>query len=292
MSGRVLLLCLVVLSSPAGLSARDVPEPIEAVDPLAGIDGSSPAILPSSFMMLRYENYAFEKSDTDSFQIGATGAVGLFNLGGIVAGKVFYCTHLLVGPLLPGDVAASAAKWWMNFIQFQYGLTAGIALGGFHVFAEYSRASAHPLRPELSASQDFENPAFERILAGLVLPPLDFDAVRVESYLRGGYVDLFNYWKAYDIPEPRTRWLLRLGIRAETRISSSTGLYLDLSPELLLLRTGEAAYNYRTEAGFALRSGARVLSLFACFMGLYDAEELAGRRYSVRLAGLGFSLRS
>jgi len=292
MNGRALLLCLLVLSPAATLYARDIPEPIEAVDPLAGIDDSSPAILPSSFMMLRYENYTFEKSDTDSFQISATGAFGLFNLGGIVAGKVFYCTHLLVGPLLPGDVAASAAKWWMNFIQFQYGLTAGASLGGFHVFGEYSRASAHPLRAELTASQDFENPAFERIFAGVVLPPIDLGEISIETHLRGGYVDLFNYWKAYDIPEPRTRWLLRLGLRAETRISSSTGLYLDFSPELLLLRTDKAAYNYRTEAGFAVRSGGRVLSLFACFIGIDDAEELVGRRYSVRLAGLGFSLRS
>ena len=293
-SSFLLLALLFILLVPS-LHARDLPEPIEAVDPLAGIDENSPAILPTSFLMLRYENYTFRSSDTDTFQIGAVGAVGLFNIGGFAAGKIFYATHLLAGPMLPGDAATSTAHWWMNSTQFQYGVSAGLAVQDFHVFCEYSRASDHPLRPELTAEQSFENPAFERIVLGVVLPPLAFGPVTFKSYLRGGFVDLFDYWEATNIAEPRTQWFLRGGGEAAVRTGSYARLYLNAVVDGLYLRSGRLASAYRAETGVAFQGAGfdgRTLSLFLCFIGIHNTEELEGREIAVRLIGLGFALRA
>lgn len=278
--------------NPAALHARDFPEPLPAFDALSGVEPDSPVLLPASYLQLRYENYAFRSSVTDDFQIHALGAFTLLQYEGLVALKLSYGTFLLVGPLAPGDVAASAAKWWMNSVQFQYGLYGAFNLAGAHLLLEYSRLSNHPLRAQRTLTESFENPASERIATGIVTPPLQIGNVRSVFYYRAGFVDLFDYWKAKNIPKPRNYWLHRFGWNASYPIHPNLVGFADVTVDLLALRQGGWDIPWTGQIGFEFPSGNRRLRVFLTAVWNDDTEEIVDKPNPIRLLGLGFSLSS
>ncbi len=294
------VLSLVV--NPVSLYARDFPESLEAFDALFGVGSDSPALLPASYLQLRYDNFTFHSSVTDDFQIQASGSFTLFHYKGLAALKLSYGTFLLVGPLAPGDVAASAAKWWMNSVQFQYGLYGAFNVGGAHLLLEYSRLSNHPLRAQRTATETFENPASERVATGLVLPPLRIGLFRSSLYYRTGYVDLFDYWKAKNIPKPRNFWLHRLGMEASYPFHPSVRGFADVTVDLLALRDGgwdapwmctvglEFPSRNRNPSNEGPPSSERRLRIFLTAVWNNDTEEIVEKPNPIRLLGLGFSL--
>lgn len=284
------LLCFLILPLiPSNLWARDFPEPLPAFDALSGIDIDSPILLPSSFLQLRYDNFTFRSSVTDDFQIQALGSFALFQYGGIVALKLTYGTFLLVGPLGPGDVAASAAKWWMNSVQFQYGVYGTFNLSGTHLLVEYSRLSNHPLRSQRTSTESFENPASERIATGIVLPEIKIGSSISILYYRTGFVDLFDYWKAKNIPKPRNFWLHRFGLDTFYPFHPSIGVFADVTVDLLSLRRGGWDVAWIGATGFEFSSGKQRLRLFITSVWNNDTEEIVEKPNPIRLLGLGFS---
>jgi hypothetical protein len=286
----LLVLCLTFPRTP--LFARDFPEPLPVFDALHGIGPESPAAFPASCILLRYDNFVFRGSDTDTFQIGLLGAFGLFQAGETFALKLSYGSTLLVGPLLPGDAAASVAEWWMNSVQFQYGIYGAVNLRGYHLLAEYSRMSNHPLRAKLSPEKGFENPASERIGGGIVFPPWEWGPVEFEGYIRGGYTDLFDYWQAPSIPEPRTRVLFRFGGGAEIPVRSGVLAFFKPVADIHLLRSGGTDFSLHAETGFTVRSQGGAFSLYLLYFRTEDTEEIIGRKQPVNLWGIGFSFSS
>jgi hypothetical protein len=81
-SFRLSLLLLFLLSIPSHLFARDFPDPIPVFDALDGIQPNASPILPSSFLQLRYDNFALLPSETDDFHIQVLGSFGLFQYKG------------------------------------------------------------------------------------------------------------------------------------------------------------------------------------------------------------------
>jgi hypothetical protein len=286
------LTILFILPAGTLLYARDLPEPPAAFDALHGIGPESPAVLPDTYVRLRYDNFAFRGSDTDTFQIALLGAFGLYRAGETFALKLSYGSTLLVGPLLPGDAAASVAGWWMNSIQFQYGIYGAFNLKGYHLLFEYSRMSNHPLRDDLSLDKPFENPASERIGGGLVFPPWEWGPVEFDGYLRGGYTDLFDYWQAPSIPKPRTSFLVRWGGGAKIPLGSGFSAFFRPTADLHLLRRGGADLSLHAETGISFRSGKGVVSLYLLYFRTEDTEEIVGEKQPVNLWGIGFSLTS
>ena len=295
---------LIHFLCPDTLHARDFPEPLPAFDALSGVDPDSPILLPASYLQLRYDNYTFHSSVTDDFQIQALGSFTLLQYEGLAALKLSYGTFLLVGPLAPGDVAASAAKWWMNSVQFQYGLYGAFNLAGAHLLLEYSRLSNHPLRSQRTPTESFENPASERIATGIVLPTLQFGNLRSVFYYRTGFVDLFDYWKAKNIPKPRNFWLHRFGWNASYHIHPNLAGFADVTVDLLALRKGGWDVPWTCTLGFEfpsrdripsdenLASGKRRLRIFLTAVWNNDTEEIVEKPNPIRLLGLGFSLSS
>ncbi len=275
---------------PSNLWARDFPEPLPAFDALAGIDTDSPTLLPSSYLQLRYDNFTFRSSVTDDFQIQALGSFTLFQYGGVVALKLSYGTFLLVGPLAPGDVAASAAEWWMNSVQFQYGVYGAFNIGGAHLLLEYSRLSNHPLRSQRTATESFENPASERIATGIVLPEIKIGSSSSSLYYRTGFVDLFDYWKAKNIPKPRNFWLHRFGLDTYYPVHPSVGGFVEATVDLLSLREGGWDVAWTGTIGFELPSRGGRVRLFLTSVWNNDTEEIVEKPNPIRLLGLGFSL--
>lgn len=277
---------------PSPLQARDFPEPLPAFDALLGIEPDSPVLLPVSYLQLRYDNFTFHSSVTDDFQIQALGSFTLLQYKGLAALKLSYGTFLLVGPLAPGDVAASAAKWWMNSVQFQYGLYGAFNLYGAHILLEYSRLSNHPLRSQRTLTESFENPASERIATGIVLPSFQTERLCIHFYYRTGFVDLFDYWKAKNIPKPRNLWLHRFGWDASLRIHPSLVGFADVTVDLLALRRGGWDVPWTGQVGFEFPSRNRRLRVFLTTVWNNDTEEIVEKPNPIRLLGLGFSLSS
>ncbi|MCX7786308.1 MAG: hypothetical protein N2442_01270 [Spirochaetes bacterium] len=286
----ILSMLLILFFNSSPLWSRDFPEPIDAFDALSGVDSDSPNLLPASFLQLRYDNFTFHSSVTDDFQIQALGSFTLLQYQGFVGLKLSYGTFLLVGPLAPGDVAASTAKWWMNSVQFQYGLYGAFNVGGVHLLWEYSRLSNHPLRAQRTATETFENPASERLATGIVLPPIKVGSFRGHFYYRTGFVDLFDYWKAKNIPKPRNFWVHRFGMEASYPIHSSLAVFSDGTLDLLALRTGGWDVPWTGQIGFQFSSKERQLKVFLTAVWNNDTEEIVEKPNPIRLLGLGFSL--
>ena len=144
-----LALLLLAAAPVQGFSRRRSPRPtlwrprLEPGLP-SGMDGA-----------FEYGDYAFAHDDVDSFYFRLSASPGPLRLRRQSSPWAGYFEIILMcGPVPPAILAANIADFWMNAVQFQYGLYASLALplpGRPHLLAEYSRTSQHDLRPEYSA---------------------------------------------------------------------------------------------------------------------------------------------
>ena len=226
-------LCLL----PGRLSAKDFPDPVLAADPLgAASRGSLPAGMGGAF---ESGNYAFAHDDVDSFYFRLSSSPVFFDLSDSFALGGIFDSILMCGPVKAGTTAANIADFWMNAVQFQYGLYASAALpfpGGPRLLAEYSRTSQHPLR---SPDFTFSQVSADLLLLGVAAPAFALGPLRLRSSLRGGYSSLFAFWQS-SLPQPRISWLLKLAAEAELPLRGACFLVARAYPELFLDRYSSA----------------------------------------------------
>jgi hypothetical protein len=271
MKGAIALgavLALLAAAGPAG--AKDFPEPVLAVDPLAAASRrGAPAGMGGAF---EYGNYLLAHDYVDSFYFRVGSSPVIFDLGDRFALGAIYESVLQCGPVKAsaGEKASNVMAFWMNSVQFEYGLYASLALsgegaGGARLLAEYSRSSQHPF----SNRTDYSTVAADILMVGLSLPELRSGAFDARSYLRAGYRDMFAIWKS-PLPKPRVSWLLKPAI--EGRIGLGRGAYAIARayPELFWDRYARRLdANIFSEAGLALGKG-------------LDSSELLLTLYSTR----------
>lgn len=233
-----------------------------------------------------YHANVFASTEIDRFQVNAVAHHGIVDVAPARV-SAFYSTHMLNGPVNAGDSpGAEAAQWMMNAIQFEYGFLGSWDLtrrrpARTAVVAEYSRRSYHPLR------SGFEEPAADVLRAGIVargVPGPLFEAVTTDWAARFAWAELYEFWGAPGIEQPRARYTLHLGVEAavETGVPEVQGFLLAM-PDVILLRQGGVSVDVALQGGVRLgaasgrgassgRSGGR-LELFIDYYRSADTEQ-------------------
>ena len=122
----VLFVAAALFLAPAAASAKDFPEALLAVDPLAA--AARPGIPAGMGGAFEYGNYLFAHDYVDSFYLRSSLSPVIFDGGSDFALGALYETDLLCGPVGAGQTAANIAAFWMNAVQFEYGLYASLAM--------------------------------------------------------------------------------------------------------------------------------------------------------------------
>ena len=104
---------------------------------------------------LEYGDYALSHDDFDSFYLAVDANPVFFRIGERLALGCYFASILMCGPVPEEDTPANIAAFWMNSVQFEYGLRETVApfsggRQGLHLTLEYARTSQHPLRPLFS----------------------------------------------------------------------------------------------------------------------------------------------
>lgn len=236
-----------------------------------------------------YHANVFRNTRLDKFQVQAYAHHAIVDVPSARLG-VYYGTFMLNGPVNEGDrPGADAAQWMMNAIQYEYGFVGAWypPARGFEpaVLVEYGRRSYHPLR----SSAGLEDPAADVIRLGAAargLPVRGLSAAvggdaRLDLAARVGWTELYDFWGASSIPDPRAFFTAHLaaeltvdfavgaiGRRAEDGRVAMRGAADDASarswvpagfvllmPDLLWLREGGVDMDVAVQAG--LRFGGR-----------------------------------
>jgi len=282
-SWRGPLIFLGIAFSVLGAWGRDFPEPIFVLDPLLCVRGEGFSFLSSGYGEVSHNNHIFLGTGDDTFDLNALGAYTLFSLGEHFGLNVYYGTFLYVGPLKEGDTPATIAPWWMNAVQFEYGLIAAFNLSGFHFLLEYSRASQHPIRGQ------FSEVTTDAIKVGVVTPVLRHHSLSSIYWIRTGSVDLFDFWKS-TVPKPSALWVVSPACYSELGLFQGLSLFLDISLDAYFLRKGGMDADIWLESGLLLGTLPARLQLFLEYYHSGNTEEKAGVESPADLLGLGFRL--
>lgn len=270
----ILPACIILfLFSTMDSHGRDFHEPGRALDPFHGF-----------YAKVEYNNHLFSSSDHDSFDLNTLVAATLWDWKEVLAVKLYYGSYLLVGPVAAGDTAPSIAAWWMNAVQFEYGLIGGfnlrnMGLPALRVTLEYGRTSQHPFRA------GYSEVATDILRGGVLFPQIEFNGFGLRSSLHAAYIDLFDMWQSV-LPKPRTKFLINPCMELDLPLTSNLALYSETNIDFNILRNGSIDVNWRSLAG--LKSGGLLL-----YTGVYispDSEEVKNTVTPVRLFGLGFRL--
>jgi hypothetical protein len=284
--------CLALLAV-GGASAKDFPESVLAADPLAAAtEGGAPTGMgaPANFGgAFEYANYFISHDDVDSFYLRSSVNPVFFDLDGAFALGGLYETDLLCGPVGAGQTAANIAAFWMNALQFEYGLYASARLPTatpLHALAEYSRTSQHPLRSENVYS--YSQVTADILMLGLSAPELELGRARVGASARLGYRDLFGFWKS-DLPKPRVSWILRSSVEAKLPLRSSLFLVARAYPDIFIDRYKKKLDgDFLAELGIALAKGSLDDEILLTCYGTRDSDLLADKAHPTFEAGILF----
>lgn len=246
MIGSIVLLCALLGVVPA--AARDFPEPRELADPWSARAGSlaggataypAVALVPAGYGDIAYHDYTFLSGPHDSFSVRSR-AGGVPLIAGPFAVGVYWSSILMVGPVSAGDDPASIALWWMNAVQFEYGVIAALRLPApfRSVGLEYGRTSQHPLRSGYSEiAADVVRASVWLGNMGRLLRP--DGRWRVLTGASVSYLDLYDFWES-DLLRPRTRYRLTapvdITIGLTHAATAAVELFLNARPNLLFLR--------------------------------------------------------
>ncbi|RPJ04222.1 MAG: hypothetical protein EHM28_13830, partial [Spirochaetaceae bacterium] len=169
------------------LAGKDFQEPLEVIDPLYPDAKDSSGFLTYGYCDISNTWYVV-MNDSSSYYNRVLGAFTLLDINNDFALNAYYSTYLLVGPVLPGETPATAAEFWMNAVQFEYGFTGAARVLGWDIIFEYSRTSQHPLKSEYSQVTT------DVLKTGFVAPRLILDNIMAIFWFRTGFVDLFDFW--------------------------------------------------------------------------------------------------
>jgi len=283
----------VLVLAPRAAFGKDFPEPVPVADPLAASAGPGlPAGLGAAF---EYGNYLFSHDDVDSFYLRVGASPVLFDLDGRLALGANYESVLMCGPVPSGDTPANVAAFWMNAVQFEYGLYASWAIGteasrSMRVLAEYSRTSQHPLRTAYSEE------AADILMLGIASPELALmpdrgaGPLRLRCYLRVGWRGLFGFWES-SLPEPRVSWVAKGAVEAELPLTDSFALVARAYPEIFVDRRANSIdANLFAEAGASIGRGALRDELLLSLYATRDSDMLKGAAHPTFEAGLALRL--
>ncbi|MEX2442676.1 MAG: hypothetical protein WD492_03660 [Alkalispirochaeta sp.] len=255
------------------------------------------AVGRGGFAQSTYHANIFLDTEIDRFQVGAYAHHGIVD---VPRGRVglFYSTYMLNGPVNPGDSpGAEAAQWMMNAVQFEYGF-----VGTYEVtpnrplraalVAEYSRRSYHPLR------SGFEDPAADILRAGVVLRDVTgpgSDRLTTDWAARFSWSELYEFWGAPGIDQPRALYTVHLGVEAtvETRLAA-VKLFAVGMPDVILLRDGGVEVDLALQGGVRLGSGigsAGGAGRVELFLDYYRSDDTEQRVEASPAELLGYGIR-
>lgn len=261
---------IALLACPRLAFGKIFPLPVAAADPLAA--ASRPGLPAGMDGAFEYGNYAFAHDDVDSFYFRLSASPVVFDLGDTFALGANFESILMCGPVPATDTPVNIAAFWMNAVQFQYGLYASLALplpGRPHLLAEYSRTSQHDLRPQYSQV------SYDLLMGGVAWPEYGLGPVALRSYVRAGYGSLFAFWQSA-LPQPRISWLLMPSAEAELPLGGFS-IVARLYPDIFIDRyTKHLDADWFAEAGAAIVKCGESTELLLTLYATRDSELLAG----------------
>ncbi len=282
-----ILLLFTLLMGTINLSANDFPEPLAIDDPLYESFGTKVPDFP--FMTGGYGEFAWNyhcisSTAEDIWNLHVTTAFTPFRWKDDFGISIYYGAWLLTAPFKPGDQVVNVMRFWMSAVEFDYGITMAAKAGPLHITFEYSRTSQHPLTP------GFSEVSTDVVKLGLVLPLLhmgDFDG---RFFLRGGYVDLFDFWQS-KIPKPRLSGIITAGTESSYRLLPWMKLFINASLDLNITRLSTVDVAGRAEIGLRIGAGPPALDIYLELSGTPDTEEILNRPTPSFLAGLGIRMK-
>ena len=262
----------VLMSFPRLAFCKIFPLPAAVADPLSAASSQGlPAGMDGAF---EYGNYAFSHDDIDSFYFRLGGSPVFFTLGDAFALGGNFESILMCGPVPSSDTPANIADFWMNAVQFQYGLYASLALplpGAPHLLAEYSRTSQHDLRPQYSQV------SYDLLAGGIAPSEFSLGPVLCRSCVRAGYGSLFGFWQSA-LAQPRISWFLMPSIEAELPLGGFRAV-ARAYPDIFIDRyTDQVDADWFAEAGVAFVKGGDSTELL---LTLYDSRNSELLAYAV-----------
>jgi hypothetical protein len=278
-------LALAALAWVRPAAAKDFPEPVLAVDPLAAASRTGiPAGMGSSF---EYGYFAFSHDEVDSSYFRLSASPVILRAGDSFALGAAYETELLIGPVSAGQTAANIASFWMNAVQFEYGLYASLALrgrGSARILAEYSRTSQHPLHS--GNSYTYSEVTADILMLGLSFSRLEAGPLALQAYLRAGYYDLFDFWGS-SLPDPRISWIVKPAVEAQADLGHGLFALARAYPQIFIDKyTRELDANIFAEAGIAAEKGPDSTEILLTVYGSRDSDMLKATPHPTFEAGL------
>lgn len=288
---HLMLLLLLLLLKAGSVSARDYAEPLGLINPLHGLQAADGAKETESgfrvgsgfYGQIWYEHAGYSSGGEDAFTLGTQGASRVLSWKDRLAVQVHLSSILVVGPVHTDEQAASIAEWWMNAVQYQYGLHAAVRSPFADIITGYRRTSLHPLR------KGYSEIARDQIFIGLA----EIGPVRsipgLEAALLIRYSDLWDFWGS-SLGKPRNWLTMELLFGFQHDLSKQSRLFIELQPRLHKNRT-EPGYDIEPAGRVGMRLGTDQSGIELYLHGYHsiDTEQHAGRIYRTTVIGLGVS---
>jgi len=237
-------------------------------------------VLPDISGSLSYENTLLTRDDTRLFNLRC-GIYGTAIQLDDFYFKVFFDSILLAGPVHATETPASAVEFWLNAVQYEYGIEGRMRLDDWYLSTGYSRSSLHPLR------SGFEETAYDVLKAGAVSPSFRLGRVLAGFSFHGGYHTLFNFWESR-LSRYRVEWSAVPRLHLETR--NDPTLYAWIEPALLFLRSGNTGYEIFSETGLRIAGPGGAVSIYLWSHHCDDTELLADKEDRCAITGLGIRI--
>ncbi len=283
----LLLLLFMFLTGTMNLLANDFYEPLAIDDPLNESFGTKVPEYPfmtGGYGELAWNYHCISSTTEDIWNLHTTVAFTLFRWKDDFALSIYYGSWLLTAPFKPGDQVVNVMRFWMSAVEFDYGINMAVKAGPLHITFEYSRTSQHPLTP------GFSEVSTDVVKLGLVLPRArlgDFDG---RFFIRGGYVDLFDFWQS-KIPKPRLSGIITAGTESSYRLLPWLKIFINASLDLNITRMSTADIAGRAEIGLSVGTGPPALDIYFEISGSPDTEEILNRPTPSFLAGFGIRMK-
>ncbi len=274
---------LLLLGISTHAFGRDFPQAFEVTDPLYKTQVGDSTLLPRTYTEIAYNNHLLMSGKDDSFNVSGLASFTLLDLDSAFALNLYWGTYLLVGPVAADETPATVAEWWMNALQFEYGVVSAWNFAEAHVSLEYARTSQHPWR------RAFSQVTTDALRLGVTLGGLRRGRFSSDFRITAGYIDLFDFWQS-SVPKPRTEWVASSAVRTVYRLTPGFSLFGKLQLDALVLREGGFDADFWAELGIEAGRGSGRLQFYLDYYHSNDSEELEQGPNPASLFGLGFRL--
>ena len=275
----VIALTTLIVLPGSPLFGNDFPEPLRIDDPLL-IPETRDEALAGGYSELAWNYHALASTDNDRWNLHTTSSYTPLRLANDFALALYYGAWTLVAPTLPSDAASNAIGLRLAALEFDYGLTAAARLGPLHLTMEYSRTSQHPWVAR------FSQVSTDSVKLGLVLPQLQCGDFNSDWFLRGGLVDLFDFWHSV-LPKPRLDGKISLGTELDYQVLPWLSLIGNGSADWNFTRSGSSDFSGQGEAGCRFSTGPAGFDLYLEISATPDSEEILHQATPQTLAGFG-----